>query len=64
MDVSSEISRLRQAANLIPLKPAKVKKRISEYCVPNMTLDLLRERDPDDEVIGWLRNISYAAAHE
>ena len=64
MDVSSEISRLRQEANLAPLNPKNVKRRISEYCVPNMTLDMLRERDPDDEVIGWLRDISNAAAHE
>ena len=64
MDVSGEISRLRQEANLRALSPKKVKQKISEHCVPNMTLEMLRERDPDDEVIGWLRDITYAATHE
>ncbi len=64
MDVSGEISRLRQEANLRALNPKKVKQKISEFCVPNMTLEMLRERDPNNEVIGWLRDITYAATHE
>ena len=63
MDVSTEITRMRQEANLRLLSPKKVKQRISEHCVPNMTLEMLKERDPDDEVIGWLRDITFTATN-
>ena len=58
------VGEIKKEANLRALSPKKVKQKISEHCVPNMTLEMLRERDPDDEVIGWLRDITYAATHE
>ena len=38
-------------------KASWVKKRLCNEVVNAMTPDLLKERDPDDEVIGWLRQM-------
>lgn len=64
MDVSTEIRNKLRETNPQAPRTSVIKRKISEYCVPNMTLEMLRERDPDDEVIGWLRDITYAATHE
>ena len=64
MDVSTVIRNKLLERDAQALRAKVIKRRISEHCVPDMTLDMLRERDPDDEVIGWLRDISNAAAHE
>lgn len=64
MDVSTEIRNKLRETNPQAPRTSVIKRKISEHCVPNMTLEMLRERDPDDEVIGWLRDITYAATHE
>lgn len=37
---------------------SKAKVKLSERAFPNMTSDMIRERDPDGEVEGWLRVIA------
>lgn len=58
MDVATEIREKLRERNPQALSQKVIKRKISERCVPNMTLEMLRERDPEDEVIGWLRSIS------
>ena len=58
MDVSTEISALLRQSNPEGLRPDTVKKKLNRDGVKKMTIDLLRSRDPKDEVLGWLREIS------
>jgi len=63
MDVSTEISKLIQETNPEGYKPDTVKKKLNNLCAQRMTMELLHNRDPEDEVLGWLRDIS-AIIHE
>ena len=58
MDVSKEISVLLRQSNPEGPRPDTVKKKLNRDGVKKMTIDLLRSRDPKDEVLGWLREIS------
>lgn len=58
MDVSTEISTLLRQSNPEGPRPDTVKKKLNRDGVKKMTIDLLRSRDPKDEVLGWLREIS------
>lgn len=58
MDVSTEVSNLIRATNPEGFNANTVKKKINKLCAQRMTLDLLHERDPENEVLGWLREIS------
>ena len=58
MDVPREISALLQARNPTAYSPETVKRKLNKLGVPRMTMELLHSRDPADEVIGWLRDIS------
>ena len=61
MDVSTEISNTIRASNPEGYRPDTVKKKLNKRCAPRMTMQLLHERDPEDEVLGWLRDISNIA---
>ena len=61
MDVSTEISNTIRASNPEGYRPDTVKKKLNKRCAPKMTMQLLHERDPEDEVLGWLRDISNIA---
>lgn len=61
MDVSTEISNTIRASNPAGYRPDTVKKKLNKRCAPKMTMQLLHERDPEDEVLGWLRDISNIA---
>jgi putative ATP-dependent endonuclease of OLD family len=41
-----------------PLNPNNTKKRLAKFAFPKMTAALLRQRDPANEVEGWLRAIA------
>jgi len=58
MDVSTEISNLIRAENPEGFKPETVKKKLNSRGAAKMTLERLHSRDPQNEVIGWLRDIS------
>lgn len=58
MDVSTEISKKIRETNPTGYNPGTVKKKLNHAGAQKMTLDLLKERDPDDEVLGWLQQIS------
>lgn len=58
MDVSTEISRLIRAENPEGFSPETVKRKLNRLGAQKMTLELLQSRDPQDEVLGWLRQIS------
>ena len=58
MDVSTEVSRLIRNVNPDGYKAETVKKKLNHLGAPLMTLELLHIRDPEDEVLGWLREIS------
>lgn len=58
MDVPREISALLQARNPTAYSPETVKRKLNKLGAPRMTMELLHSRDPADEVIGWLRDIS------
>lgn len=58
MDVSTEISNLIRATNPEGFTPQTVKKKLNRIGAQRMTLDLLQSRDPQGEVLGWLRQIS------
>ena len=58
MDVPREISALLQARNPTAYSPETVKRKLNKLGAPRMTMELLHSRDPADEVIGWLREIS------
>ncbi len=58
MDVSTEISTLIRATNPTGYSPETVKKKLNRFGAQMMTMELLRIRDPEDEVLGWLREIS------
>lgn len=58
MDVSTEISNIIRTGNPEGYRPDTVKKKLNNRCAPRMTMHLLHERDPEDEVLGWLRDIS------
>ena len=58
MDVSTEISNLIRATNPEGFAPQTVKKKLNRIGAQRMTLDLLQSRDPQGEVLGWLRQIS------
>ncbi|HHU16604.1 MAG TPA: ATP-binding protein [Clostridiales bacterium] len=60
MDVSTVISCLIRATNPDGYSPDTVKKKLNRFGAPKMTLALLKDRDPDDEVLTWLREISQA----
>lgn len=61
MDVSTEISNTIRASNPEGYRPDTVKKKLNNLCASKMTMQLLHERDPEDEVLGWLRDISNIA---
>lgn len=61
MDVSTEISNTIRTNNPEGYRPDTVKKKLNKRCAPKMTMQLLHERDPEDEVLGWLRDISNIA---
>ena len=58
MDVSTEISNIIRAANPEGFSPQTVKKKLNKIGAAKMTLELLQSRDPQGEVLGWLRQIS------
>lgn len=58
MDVPREISALLQARNPTAYSPETVKRKLNKLGALRMTMELLHSRDPADEVIGWLRDIS------
>ena len=58
MDVSTEISNIIQATNPEGFTPQTVKKKLNQIGAAKMTLWLLQSRDPQGEVLGWLRQIS------
>lgn len=58
MDVATEISSKIRATNLNGPRPDTIKKKINNIGASKMTIDLLHSRDPADEVLGWLREIS------
>ena len=58
MDVATEISSKIRAINPNGPRPDTIKKKISNIGASKMTIDLLHSRDPADEVLGWLREIS------
>jgi len=61
MDVSTAISNIIRTGNPDGLKPDTVKRKLNRLCAPKMTMQLLHERDPEDEFLGWLRDISNIA---
>lgn len=61
MDVSTEISNIIRTGNPEGYRPDTVKKKLNKRCAPRMTMQLLHERDPEGEVLGWLRDISSIA---
>lgn len=61
MDVSTEISNIIRATNPEGYKAETVKKKLNKLCAPKMTMELLHSRDPEGEVLGWLREISRIA---
>lgn len=58
MDVATEISSKIRAINPNGPRPDTIKKKINNIGASKMTIDLLHSRDPADEVLGWLREIS------
>ena len=58
MDVSTEISTLLRRTNPDGPRPDTVKKKLNRVGAQKMTIELLQSRDPDGEVLGWLREIS------
>ncbi len=58
MDVSTEISTLLRKTNPDGLRPDTVKRKLNKLGAQKMTMELLQARDPDGEVLGWLREIS------
>ena len=58
MDVSTEISALLRRTNPDGPRPDTVKKKLNRVGTQKMTIELLQSRDPDGEVLGWLREIS------
>lgn len=58
MDVSTEISNIIRAADPEGFSPQTVKKKLNRIGAAKMTLELLESRDPQGEVLGWLRQIS------
>jgi putative ATP-dependent endonuclease of OLD family len=58
MDVSTEISTLLRKTNPDGLRPDTVKRKLNRLGTQKMTIELLQARDPDGEVLGWLREIS------
>ena len=58
MDVPTEISTLIRATNPEGPRPDTVKKKLNSIGAEKMTIDLLHSRDPDDEILGWLREIT------
>ena len=61
MDVSAEISTLLRKVNPEGPRPDTVKKKLNRVGAQKMTMELLQSRDPDGEVLGWLREISALA---
>lgn len=57
IDVSTEISNIIRTGNPEGYSPDTVKKTLNEQCAPRMTMQLLHERYPEDDVLGWLRDI-------
>ena len=57
MDVPTEISALIRKTNPEGPRPDTIKKRINNIGAAKMTIDLLHSRDPDDEILSWLREI-------
>ena len=58
MDVSTVISKKIREINPEGFGADKVKKKLNKSGAEKMTLDMLQERDPDGEVLGWLKEIS------
>ena len=58
MDVPTEISALIRKTNPEGPRPDTIKKRINNIGAAKMAIDLLHSRDPDDEILSWLREIS------
>ena len=55
---ADEISALIRKTNPEGPRPDTIKKRINNIGAAKMTIDLLHSRDPDDEILSWLREIS------
>lgn len=64
MDVSKEVSQQIRALNPEGYNAETVKKKLNRFCAPLMTVELLKDRDPDDEVLGWLRDIAFSLNEE
>lgn len=58
MDVPTEISNLIRTTNPEGPRPDTIKKKLNSIGVAKMTIDLLRSRDPNDDILSWLREIS------
>ena len=58
MDISTEISNIIRATDPEGFSPQTVKKKLNKIGAARMTLELLQNRDPQSEVLGWLREIS------
>ena len=41
-----------------PMKDRKAKQKLSEHAFPRMTAARIHERDPDGEIVGWMRRIA------
>ena len=64
MDVSKEVSNKIREDNPEGYNAETVKKKLNKCCAPLMTEQLLKSRDPDDEVLGWLRDIAFSINEE
>lgn len=47
-----------KAGFLNPIKDTRAKKFLAERAFPNMTAEMIEERDPDNEVKGWFEKIN------
>lgn len=58
MDVSTEISNKLREVNPEAFSPNTVKKKLNTLAVKKMNRERLEERDENNEIISWLREIS------
>lgn len=58
MDVATEISALLRSTDPEGPRSNTVKKKLNKVGVPKMTIEMLQSRDPNGEILGWLREIS------
>lgn len=55
---NDDVPSLVGAALQPPLKDSKTKKRLAADAFPHMTAARLKQRDPNDEILGWLRRLA------